>query len=56
VAIAAYERLRSRKGRKYHADVTKLLPLTAAVVSVLIIFGAMTIYLDIVRPIANPFQ
>jgi membrane-associated protease RseP (regulator of RpoE activity) len=56
VAIAAYERLRSRRGRKYHADVTKLLPLTAAVVSVLIIFGAMTIYLDIVRPIANPFQ
>jgi membrane-associated protease RseP (regulator of RpoE activity) len=56
VAIAAYERVRSRKGRKYRADVTKLLPLTAAVVSVLVIFGAMTIYLDIVRPIANPFR
>jgi membrane-associated protease RseP (regulator of RpoE activity) len=56
VAIAAYERVRSRKGRKYRADVTKLLPLTAAVVSLLVIFGAMTIYLDIVRPIANPFQ
>jgi hypothetical protein len=25
-------------------------------VSVLLIFGAMTIYLDIVRPIANPFK
>jgi membrane-associated protease RseP (regulator of RpoE activity) len=56
VAIAIYERIRSRKGRKYHADVAKLLPLTAAVVSVLLIFGAMTIYLDIVRPIANPFH
>jgi membrane-associated protease RseP (regulator of RpoE activity) len=56
VAIATYERIRSRKGRRYHADVAKLLPLTAAVVAVLIIFGAMTMYLDIVRPIANPFQ
>src|SRR5947209_15320973 len=56
VAIATYERIRSRKGRRYHADVGKLLPLTAAVVSVLLLFGAMTIYLDIVRPIANPFR
>ncbi|MBV8159444.1 MAG: RIP metalloprotease [Acidimicrobiia bacterium] len=56
VAIAVYERIRSRKGRHYHADVAKLLPLTAAVVSVLVLFGAMTIYLDIVRPIANPFR
>ena len=56
VAIATYERIRSRKGRRYQADVAKLLPLTAAVVSVLVLFGAMTIYLDIVRPIANPFK
>jgi hypothetical protein len=35
--------------------VAKLLPLTAAVVSVLVLFGGMLIYLDIVRPIANPF-
>ncbi|TMK88290.1 MAG: RIP metalloprotease, partial [Actinobacteria bacterium] len=55
VAIATYERIRSRKGRRYHADVAKLLPLTAAVVSVLVLFGGMLIYLDIVRPIANPF-
>src|SRR5437763_1506610 len=55
VAIATYERMRSRKGRRYHADVAKLLPLTAAVVSVLVLFGGMLIYLDIVRPIANPF-
>ena len=56
VAIATYERIRSRKGRRYQADVAKLLPLTAAVVSVLLLLGAMTIYLDIVRPIANPFH
>jgi membrane-associated protease RseP (regulator of RpoE activity) len=56
VAIATYERIRSRKGRRYQADVAKLLPLTAAVVSVLLLLGVMTIYLDIVRPIANPFH
>jgi membrane-associated protease RseP (regulator of RpoE activity) len=56
VAIAAYERIRSRKGRRYQADVAKLMPLTAAVVSLLLILGVMTIYLDIVRPIANPFR
>jgi membrane-associated protease RseP (regulator of RpoE activity) len=56
VAVAVYERLRSRKGRRYQADVAKLLPLTAAVVMVLIVLGTATIYLDIVRPIANPFH
>ena len=56
VVIGVYERVRSRKGRRYHADVAKLLPLTAAVVMVLIVFGTATIYLDIVRPIANPFR
>ncbi|MBV8984747.1 MAG: site-2 protease family protein [Acidimicrobiia bacterium] len=56
VAIATYERIRSRKGKRYQADVSKLLPLTAAVVSVVLLFGVMTVYLDIVRPIANPFK
>src|SRR5205823_6643981 len=56
IAIATYERIRSRNGRRYQADVQKLLPLTAAVVSVLLLLGAGLIYLDIVRPIANPFH
>ena len=56
VAIAVYERIRSRRGRRYQADVAKLLPLTAAVVMVLVVFGSAIIYLDIVRPIANPFR
>ena len=34
VAIATYERIRSIGGRRYHADVAKLLPLTYAVVHV----------------------
>jgi membrane-associated protease RseP (regulator of RpoE activity) len=51
VAIATYERLRSRKGRPYHADVMKLMPLAYAVVMVLVVIGAATIFLDIVNPI-----
>jgi membrane-associated protease RseP (regulator of RpoE activity) len=56
IAIATYERIRSRHGKRYHADVQKLLPLTAAVVAVLILLGVTSVWLDIVRPIANPFQ
>jgi membrane-associated protease RseP (regulator of RpoE activity) len=51
-AIATYERLRSRKGKMYHADVAKLLPLTYAVVTVLGFIMISTVYLDIVRPIS----
>jgi membrane-associated protease RseP (regulator of RpoE activity) len=51
VAIATYERIRSRKGRRYHADVMKLMPLAYAVVMVLVVLGAATIFLDIVNPI-----
>ncbi|MFN2607146.1 MAG: RIP metalloprotease [Acidimicrobiales bacterium] len=56
VAIATYERIRSRRGRRYHADVGKMMPFTAAVVAILLLLGATSIWLDIVRPLANPFQ
>ncbi len=51
-AIATYERLRSRKGRRYQMDVAKLLPLTYAVVFVLGFLMLTTLLLDIVRPIS----
>jgi membrane-associated protease RseP (regulator of RpoE activity) len=51
VVIAVYERIRSRRGRPYHADVAKLLPLTSSVVLFLVIFGIAFVYLDIVNPI-----
>lgn len=51
VAVATYERARSRKGRRYHADVEKLLPLTYAVLLVLVVVGLAAIYLDIADPI-----
>ena len=52
VMIAIYERLRSRKGIRYHADASKLLPLTYVVVIVLIAIGVAAIYLDIADPIS----
>lgn len=56
VAIAVYERIRSRRGARYHADVMKLLPATYAVVVILVFLGVTALYLDITHPLANPFQ
>jgi len=51
VAIATYERIRSRRGRPYHADISKLMPLTYAVVLLLVLVGVTSLYLDIANPL-----
>jgi membrane-associated protease RseP (regulator of RpoE activity) len=52
VAIAVYEAIRSKvAGRRYTADVAKLLPLTYAVVLLMIFLGVSALYLDIVNPL-----
>ncbi len=51
VVIAMYERLRSRAGTRYHADVAKLLPLTYLVLFVLLSVGLAALYLDIRDPV-----
>lgn len=56
VAVATYERLRSRRNERYHADVNRLAPAIYAFVSVLLVLFACTLYLDIAFPIANPFH
>ncbi len=56
VAIATYERLRSRRGTRYHADVNRLAPVVYAFMTVLLVLFACTLYLDIAHPIANPFH
>jgi hypothetical protein len=56
VAVATYERLRSRRKVRYHADVNRLAPVVYAFVSVLLVLFACTLYLDIAFPIANPFH
>jgi membrane-associated protease RseP (regulator of RpoE activity) len=55
VAIAVYEKIRSmfRGGEPYHVDVVKLLPLTYAVVMVLVFLGLSTVWLDIADPIGG---
>ena len=56
VAIATYERLRTRRGKaSYHADINKLAPVVYAFMSVLLVLFACTLYLDIAHPIPNPF-
>ena len=56
VAIAVYERIRSRRGQRYRVDMAKLLPVTYAVLFVILFFGVTALYLDIVRPLSNPFH
>jgi membrane-associated protease RseP (regulator of RpoE activity) len=56
VLVAVYERIRSRKGKQYHADVNKLIPVASAFVLFLVVFVAAAVFLDIAHPIANPFQ
>jgi len=56
VAVAVYERIRSRKGRRYRADVNKLMPVAYAFVLLLGFVVVSSLYLDIAHPVANPFQ
>ncbi len=51
VAIATYERIRSIGGRRHMADVSRLMPLTYAVLLFMVLLGVSAIYLDIVDPI-----
>jgi membrane-associated protease RseP (regulator of RpoE activity) len=48
-AIATYERIRSRNGKRYYVDVMKLMPLTYMVVLVLGLLFLSSTYLDIFR-------
>ena len=56
VAIAVYERIRSRGGRPYRADITKLVPVAYAFVLFLGFIVVTSLYLDVTHPIANPFK
>ena len=56
VAVAIYERIRTRRGRPYYqADVRKLMPVVYAFIAVLVIFVGSALFLDIAHPLANPF-
>lgn len=48
-AIATYERLRSRRGKRYYADVNKLMPVAAVCISLLAFMFFTGLYLDIAK-------
>ena len=50
-AVAVYERLRSTRTRRYHADVRKLAPVATAVVALLVMLLVAGLYLDITQPL-----
>jgi membrane-associated protease RseP (regulator of RpoE activity) len=55
VGIATYERLRSRRGLRYQADINKLVPFIYAFIGVLLVLMACTLFLDIAHPIPYPY-
>jgi membrane-associated protease RseP (regulator of RpoE activity) len=55
VAIAGYEWIRTRKGGAYYrADITKLFPVAALFIAILVFFVFAGVYLDITHPLQIP--
>ena len=50
-AIATYERVRERGGRRYFADVSRLMPFAMAVIVVLLALFMSGLYLDVTQPL-----
>ncbi|MBI4885374.1 MAG: RIP metalloprotease [Actinobacteria bacterium] len=48
-AIATYEKLRSRRGKRYYADVNKLMPVAAVCIALLAFMFLTGLYLDTVK-------
>jgi RIP metalloprotease RseP len=56
-AVATYEVIREKlSGRPYRADMAKLIPVTYAMMALIIFIAASSLYLDAVHPAANPFK
>ncbi len=47
VAIAVYEAVRSRKGRRYYADAAKLMPFVYATLALIVFIGVSALFLDL---------
>ena len=54
VLIATYERLRSWRGRRYTADVSKMVPVAYAVILILVVVFVGSVYLDFTDPVQLP--
>jgi membrane-associated protease RseP (regulator of RpoE activity) len=56
IAVALYEALASRiRGRRVRVDAAKLLPIAVVVIAIVGFVGMAGLFLDITRPIQNPF-
>jgi membrane-associated protease RseP (regulator of RpoE activity) len=53
VVIATYEAIRSRKGKRYYADVTKMIPVAMTVVALLSVLFLGSLYLDVFDPVGG---
>jgi membrane-associated protease RseP (regulator of RpoE activity) len=53
VVIATYEAIRSRRGRRYYADVRKMFPVSYAVMGVFLFFIVGSLWLDVFRPVGS---
>ena len=56
VAIATYEAIRSRKGRRYFVDGRKALAAAYPVVMLLVLIAVTSVYLDVANPVNNPYR
>ncbi|HEY2214037.1 MAG TPA: site-2 protease family protein [Acidimicrobiales bacterium] len=57
VAVAAYEWIRTRKGKAYYrADITKLFPVVVVFLAFLAVFVFAGVFLDFTHPLQNPFS
>ncbi len=54
VLVATYERIRGTRQRRYIADVRKLMPAAYAVMFLMLLLGASSLYLDVRAPITFP--
>jgi membrane-associated protease RseP (regulator of RpoE activity) len=50
-AVATYERVRERHGRRYFADVSRLMPFAMGVIMVLLVLFVSGLYLDVTQPL-----
>jgi RIP metalloprotease RseP len=50
VVVATYERIRSRRGKRYFADMTKLMPVVYTVFGIMVFLGVLALFRDIIQP------
>jgi membrane-associated protease RseP (regulator of RpoE activity) len=56
VAVATYEAIRSRKGKRYFVDGRKALATAYPVVMLLVFIAVTSLYLDLANPVNNPYR